>query len=192
MAEAALLGGIAMTDEKEVGRYPVDACGCAITLYSLVQILEVPRYLFESLSREDSGELDLAERIKRLTNSYGLVVSPESAPEISWHSRDLDFVHLCCKGLDDGRLFGKPAVWTYQEYFPSRCLRAIRNNLFIHNMFCESPFLTWYPPVGAAETFDTNNERLNFVRAVLNTDLAQLVEDHEEAMSRFIDKRLKS
>ncbi|MEQ1712334.1 MAG: hypothetical protein ABL908_13155 [Hyphomicrobium sp.] len=189
MAGAVLSGGIAMTDENEACKSPMDSCGQAISLYSIVRIAEVPSYLFEALSHGNQAELELALRIKNLENAYGLVVPPDGAPDINWHSRDLSYVHLCCKGIDYGRLLGAPAVWTFNQHFPSQCLQVIPCNLFIHNMFCESPFLGQNAAIVGGEHRTSTQVRFKFIESVLHADHADLVMDHEEAMNRFLEKR---
>lgn len=152
---------------------PADRMGSLLDLYQIVQIIEVPAYM---TNEKDFGA-EIRERISSLKNTYGLIVSPSSGSDLAWHSQDRKYVNLLCKGLrstDGARI----SVWTYEEFFPTSCLRVVPHNIFLAALFVE------YPVASDASTLSEFGYS-RYVAAVLMRSLAQLELDHDHAIKEL-------
>jgi len=127
------------------------------------------------------GEMSLVERIKSLSGRIGLIIPPDSAPDLSWHSRDLDHVNLRCKLVDDQELHGKAAIWTYEQYFPTNVLSRTHNNIFLRDVLLHPP-----------HEFDTvdviGDEQFTYMASVLHAKGKALADLHDWAVRTVLDK----
>jgi hypothetical protein len=173
-----------MTDEFGPSGGPHDAAGQRIDIYQIVQIEEVPEYLFRAHLMGNPLEAELGKRIKGLTNAFCLVMPPDNAPDLRWHSRDCDYVFLCCKSVECDSAEVRPYIWTYAEYFPTKCLRVVPGNIFIYGIFFEGP-------INASRDCGPDDARVQYLRSVRNSSLVDLMLDHDEAMRNFLQKHNK-
>ncbi|MEQ1650551.1 MAG: hypothetical protein ABL898_18385 [Hyphomicrobiaceae bacterium] len=157
---------------------PHDVTGRKIGVYNLVQIEEVPEYLFKSYMLGTSLEAELGKRIELLRHAYSLVVPPDDSPDINWYSRDGNYVHLCCKSVEYSNVVKGNYIWTFCEYFPTNCVRIIPANIFIQSVF--------FP---TTPDRDHDQTYCSYVESVLKKSLADLALDHDEAIKHFLQKR---
>lgn len=126
-------------DETEKTIIPRDCDGREIRPLQLVQICKVPHYMVSEFQGASDDEQQIALKIQSLEGKYGFVAGPTDFADLAWHSKDNNYVFVTCKCVFRDAA-GSPFVWTYQEYFPTDCLRLLPNNILLQAIFSSS---TW-------------------------------------------------
>jgi hypothetical protein len=159
--------GLGTMDEQQQEKVPRDCEGVELQPMQLVQIHEVPSYLFAEFLAGSDGEIEIARKIKSLEGGYGLIVAPAESPDLSWCSRDKDYVFLMCR-TSIREAGGQPSIWAYEEYFPANCLRLLPANVFLQAVFSGSP----WPAANGESQF------AEYVERIVGMSIAELQKYH--------------
>lgn len=158
-----------------------DHDGRPLSAYDLCVVNKVPDYMWSTYVANNPGEMLLAERVKSLVGRIGLVIRPDHAPELSWHSRDRAYVNLRFKLIDNHDLHGKAAIWTYEQYFPTNVLSRMPINVFLSDVLLQAP-----------QEFDTvdviGEERFRYMASVLNAKSEVIAGLHDEAVRMVLGR----
>src|SRR5262245_58010430 len=177
MAAETFWEDIGTMGEQWQEKVPRDCEGVELQPMQLVQIREVPRYLFAEFMAGNDGEIEIARKIKSLEGRYGLIVAPAESLDVAWCSKDKDYVFLMCR-TSFRQTCNQPFVWTYGEYFPANCLRLLPTNIFLQAVFSgstwpaangESQFAEYVERIAGMSIADLQKYHSLFVRSILET-----------------------
>ena len=168
--------GLGTMDEPQQQKVPRDCEGFELQPMQLVQIREVPSYLFAGFLAGSDGEIEIARKIKSLERGYGLIVAPVDYPDLAWCSKDKDYVFLMCR-TSIREAGGQPSVWTYEEYFPANCLRLLPTNIFLQALFLGSP----WPAANGESQF------AEYVERIVGMSIADLQKYHSLCVRSILE-----
>ena len=169
--------GIGTMAEQQQEKVPRDCEGVELQPMQLVQIREVPSYLFTEFLAGSDSEIELARNMKSLEGGYGLIVAPAECPDIAWCSKDKDYVFVMCR-TSIHQTGSQPFVWTYEEYFPANCLRLLPTNVFLQAVFSSSP----WPATNGASQF------AEYVERIVGMPIADLQKYHSLFVRSILEK----